>query len=122
MKSLVHQAMREGALGVGSSLIYAPAFFADTEELVALAAAAGEHGGMYISHIRDEGAGLLEALEEFFAILERAGVRGEIYHLKANREQNWGKLEEAISLIEEARKRDLEVTADIYPYAASATR
>jgi N-acyl-D-amino-acid deacylase len=121
MKSLVHQAMREGALGVGSSLIYAPAFFADTEELVALAAAAGEHGGMYISHIRDEGAGLLEALEEFFAILERAGVRGEIYHLKANREQNWGKLEEAISLIEEARKRDLEVTADIYPYAASAT-
>ncbi|TNF72331.1 MAG: D-aminoacylase [Acidobacteria bacterium] len=121
MKSLVHQAMREGALGVGSSLIYAPAFFADTEELVALATVAGEYGGMYISHIRDEGEGLLDALEEFLAIVERTGVRGEIYHLKANREQNWGKLEEAISLIEQARKRGLAITADVYPYAASAT-
>ena len=121
MKSLVHQAMREGALGVGSSLIYAPAFFADTEELVALATVAGEYGGMYISHIRDEGEGLLNALEEFFAIVERADVRGEIYHLKANREQNWGKLDGAISLIEQARKRGLAVTADVYPYAASAT-
>jgi N-acyl-D-amino-acid deacylase len=121
MKSLVREAMQEGALGVGSSLIYAPAFFADTEELVALAAVAGEYGGMYISHIRDEGERLREALEEFFEIVERTGVRGEIYHLKANREQNWEKLDEAIALIERARERGLAITADIYPYAASAT-
>jgi len=121
MTSLVRQAMEEGALGVGSSLIYAPAYFAETEELIALAAAAGESGGIYISHIRNEGAELLSALEEFLAIVEGAGVRGEIYHLKANREENWGKLEEAISLIEKARNRGLAITADIYPYAASAT-
>lgn len=121
MKALVRRAMEEGALGVGSSLIYAPAYFADTEELIALASAAGESGGIYISHIRNEGAGLLDALEEFMTIVESAGVRGEIYHLKANREENWGKLEEGISLIEEARDRGLAITADIYPYAASAT-
>jgi N-acyl-D-amino-acid deacylase len=121
MTSLVRRAMEEGALGVGSSLIYAPAYFADTEELIALAAAAGESGGIYISHIRDEGAGLLAALEEFLTIVESAGVRGEIYHLKANREENWGKLEQAISLIERARGRGLAITANIYPYAASAT-
>jgi N-acyl-D-amino-acid deacylase len=121
MKALVRRAMEEGALGVGSSLIYAPAYCADTEELIALASAAGESGGIYISHIRNEGAGLLDALEEFMTIVENAGVRGEIYHLKANREENWGKLEEGISLIEEARDRGLAITADIYPYAASAT-
>lgn len=121
MTSLVRRAMEEGALGVGSSLIYAPAYFAETKELIALAAAAGESGGIYISHIRNEGAELLSALEEFLTIVESAGVRGEIYHLKANREENWGRLEEAISLIEKARNRGLAITADIYPYAASAT-
>lgn len=121
MKALVRQAMEEGALGVGSSLIYSPAEFADTDELVALAAVAGEAGGLYISHIRGEAESLLEALEELITIAQRAGVAAEIYHLKASRPENWEKLEAAIRRIEEARAEGLAVTANVYPYPASAT-
>jgi N-acyl-D-amino-acid deacylase len=121
MRELVRQSMREGALGVGSSLIYAPAFYADTEELVALAAAAGEYGGMYISHIRSEGTGLLTALEELIEIARRAGVPAQVYHLKAAGRDNWPKLDSAIARIEAARAEGLEITADMYTYTAGAT-
>jgi N-acyl-D-amino-acid deacylase len=121
MQELVRQAMREGALGVGSSLPYVPATFATTAELQALALAAAEFGGMYISHIRNEGEELLTAIEEFLAIVRHAGGRGEIYHLKASGKGNWGLLDEAIRRVEAARASGLAVTADIYPYAASAT-
>ena len=121
MQELVRQAMREGALGVGSSLIYAPAFYADTEELVALTAAAGELGGMYISHLRSEGSRLLEALDELIEIAERAGVPAQVYHLKAAGRENWPKLDSAIARIEEARASGLSITADMYTYTAGAT-
>ncbi len=90
MRRLVHQAMEDGALGVGSSLIYAPAFYAGTEELIELARVAGEFGGMYISHIRSEGNQLLEAVEELITIAREADVPAEIYHLKAAGQDNWG--------------------------------
>lgn len=121
MQDLVREAMREGALGVSTALIYTPGSFAETPEIVALAKAAGEYGGMYISHLRSEGNRLLEAVDEFLAIAEEAGVPAEIYHLKAAGEKNWGKMDEVIRKIEEARARGLRVTADIYPYTAGAT-
>ena len=121
MKEIVRQSMREGALGVGSSLIYAPAFYADTEELVALTSAAGEYGGMYISHLRSEGTRLLEALEELIEIARRAGVPAQVYHLKAAGRDNWPKLDSAIARIEEARADGLSITADMYTYTAGAT-
>ena len=121
MRALVAGAMEEGALGVGSSLIYAPASFADTAELVALAEVAAAHGGMYISHLRSEGDELFEALDELLIIARRAGVPAEVYHLKASRPENWWKLEEAISRIEAARAEGLKITADIYTYPASST-
>ena len=121
MRRLVREAMEEGALGVGSSLIYAPAHYADTAELVELARAAGEYGGTYISHIRSEGNRLLEAVDELIEISERAGVAAEIYHLKAAGEDNWPKLEQVIGKVEAARERGLSITADIYPYVAGAT-
>ena len=121
MQDLVRAAMREGALGVGSSLIYAPAFYAKTPELVALGRAAGEHGGMYISHLRSEGNRLLEAVDELIAIAREARVPAEIYHLKAAGRANWGKLPEAIAKIEAARATGLRITADMYTYTAGAT-
>ncbi len=121
MQDLVRAAMREGALGVGSSLIYAPAFYADTDELVALSAAAGEYGGMYISHIRSEGNRLLEAVDELIEIARRAGVRAEIYHLKAAGRSNWGKLDDVIRRIESVRAEGLEITTNMYTYTAGAT-
>lgn len=121
MQQLVRQAMAEGALGVGSSLIYAPANFASTDELVALASAAGEYGGMYISHIRDEGRGLLTAARELITIASSAGVPAEIYHLKASGRPNWGKLDSLIALIDSARAAGLRITADMYTYPASST-
>ena len=121
MKELVRQAMREGALGVGSSLIYAPAFYAKTPELVELAKAAGEFGGMYISHMRSEGARLLEAIDELIQIARDANVPAEIYHFKAAGRENWAKTDEAIAKVEAARANGVRVTADIYTYTAGAT-
>jgi N-acyl-D-amino-acid deacylase len=103
MQDLVRAAMREGALGVGASLIYAPAFYADTDELVALATAAGEFGGGYVAHMRSESERLLEALEETLEIGRRAGVHAEVYHLKAAGERNWPKMAAAIDRIDAAR-------------------
>jgi N-acyl-D-amino-acid deacylase len=121
MKDLVRQAMREGALGVGSSLIYAPAFYAKTPELVELSKAAGEFGGMYISHLRSEGARLLEAIDELIEIARQAGVPAEIYHLKAAGRDHWGKVDAALARLQEARQQGLRVTADMYTYPAGAT-
>ena len=121
MEELVRDAMREGALGVGASLIYAPAAYAETDELVALAAAAGEFGGAYIVHMRSEGDRLLEAIDETIEIAERAGVPAEIYHLKAAGQSNWSKLDDAISRIESARSRGVRITTDMYTYTAGAT-
>ncbi len=121
MKELVRQAMREGALGVGSSLIYAPAFYAKTPELVELVRAAGESGGMYISHMRSEGSRLLEAIDELIQIAREAKVPAEIYHFKAAGRENWAKTDEAIARVEAARREGLRITADVYTYPAGAT-
>ena len=121
MQGLVRQAMREGAMGVGSSLIYAPAFYADTEELIALASAAGEFGGMYISHLRSEGDRLLEAVDELIRIATEAGVPAEIYHLKQSGSDNWHKLDSVIERVEAARANGVRITADMYTYVAGAT-
>ncbi len=121
MEALVDQAMREGALGVGSSLIYAPADYARTDELIALARVAGRHGGMYISHIRDEGGGLLQAVDELLTIAREAGVPAEIYHLKASGRANWGKLDTVIAKVDSARAAGQRITADMYTYPASST-
>jgi N-acyl-D-amino-acid deacylase len=121
MKDLVRAAMREGALGVGSSLIYAPAFYAKTPELVELAKAAGEFGGSYISHIRSEGGRLLESIDELIQIAREAKVPAEIYHFKTAGRDNWGKVDAAIAKIEAARKEGLRITADMYTYPAGAT-
>ena len=121
MRALVRSAMEEGALGVGSSLIYAPAFYANTDELVALAEVAAAYDGMYISHLRSEGNGLLEALAELIEIAERSGARAEVYHLKAAGKDNWHKLDSAIAMIEHARAEGLAITTDMYTYTAGAT-
>jgi N-acyl-D-amino-acid deacylase len=121
MKTLVRQAMKEGALGVGSSLIYAPAFYAKTEELTALCKAAGEYGGMYISHLRSEGNKLHEGVEELITIAKEAGVPAEIYHLKAAGQNNWPKMDSVIRRIERARAEGLNITTDMYLYVAGAT-
>ena len=121
MQQLVAQAMEEGALGVGSSLIYAPAFYAQTEELIALCQTAAEYGGMYISHMRSEGDRFLEAVDELIEIAEKAGMAAEIYHLKAAGERNWDKLETVIEKVEAARERGLKITADMYTYTAGST-
>ncbi|MCL7958922.1 MAG: D-aminoacylase, partial [marine benthic group bacterium] len=121
MRALVAQAMEEGALGVGSSLIYSPAYYAGTDELIALAEVAGTYGGMYISHIRGEGNRLLENVEELITIAREAGVPAEIYHLKASGRDNWDKLQDVIRRVEEARDEGLRITADMYTYHASST-
>ncbi|MEO8480224.1 MAG: D-aminoacylase [Gemmatimonadota bacterium] len=121
MQDLVRAGMREGALGVGSSLIYAPASYSATPELVALSAAAGEHGGMYISHMRSEGNRLLQAVEELLTISREANVPAEIYHLKAAGEGNWGKLDSVIAMVEAARAGGQRITADMYLYTAGST-
>jgi N-acyl-D-amino-acid deacylase len=121
MRKLVREAMKDGALGVGSSLIYAPAFYAKTDELIALAQVASEYGGVYISHIRSEGNRLLEAADEFLSIARAANIRSEIYHLKAAGESNWNKLDGLLEKIERARREGLHITADMYTYTAAAT-
>jgi N-acyl-D-amino-acid deacylase len=121
MRALVDAAMRDGALGLGSALIYAPATYADTEELVALAEVAGRHGGMYISHMRSEGDRLVEAVDEVIEIARRAKVPAEIYHLKQAGRSNWNKLDAVVDRVERARADGLAITADMYPYEAGAT-
>ena len=121
MRELLRQAMQEGAFGVGSSLIYAPACFAETPELVALAEVAGAYGGMYVSHIRNEGNRLLEAVDELVDISRRSGAPAEIWHFKASGPSNWPKLEAAIERVEAARAQGLRITADMYTYHASST-
>jgi N-acyl-D-amino-acid deacylase len=121
MQDLVRHAMREGALGVGSSLIYAPAFFAETPELIALAQAAAESGGGYVSHVRNESYALEQAIDELIEITKSAGGHGEVYHLKAAGEANWGNMEKAIAKIDQARAAGLPVSADMYTYTAGAT-
>lgn len=121
MRALVRTAMEDGALGVGSSLIYAPGTFAETDELVAISTEAARCGGMYITHMRSEGERLLEAIDETVEIARRAQVPAEIYHLKAAGRSNWGKLDAAIARIEKARAEGLHVTTDMYTYVAGAT-
>ncbi|HYI07814.1 MAG TPA: D-aminoacylase [Thermoanaerobaculia bacterium] len=121
MRALVRQAMEEGALGIGSSLIYAPAFYAKTDELIELCKAARPYGGMYISHLRSEGNRLSEAVDELIAIAREAGVPAEIYHLKAAGQQNWPKIDEVIAKVNAARAGGLRITADMYTYTAGAT-
>jgi N-acyl-D-amino-acid deacylase len=121
MRALMRQAMEDGALGVGSSLIYAPACYADTDELVALAEVAAEFGGMHISHIRNEGTHLLEAIDELLDIARRSGAPAEIWHLKAAGPVNWHKLDAALERVEAARAEGLRITADMYTYSASAS-
>ncbi len=120
-QSLVKKAMEEGALGVGSSLIYPPAFFAETDELIALAKAASPFGGMYISHMRSEGDGLLEGVRELIHIAAEAGVPAEVYHLKAAGKKNWYKLEEVIELIDSANAAGLQISANMYNYTGAST-
>jgi len=121
MRELVRQAMEEGALGVGSSLIYAPAFYAQTDELIALCKVAAEYDGMYISHIRSEGNRLLQAVDELITIAREADIPAEIYHLKASGKPNWEKLDAVIAKVEAARAQGLRITADMYTYVAGAT-
>jgi N-acyl-D-amino-acid deacylase len=121
MKALVKQAMEEGALGVGSSLIYPPAFFAKTNELTELCKAAAPYGGGYISHMRSEANQFLEALEELITISKNAGVHGEVYHLKAAGIANWSKMDSAIKRIERARAEGIDIAANMYTYTAGAT-
>jgi N-acyl-D-amino-acid deacylase len=121
MRTLVRQAMEEGALGVASSLIYPPGSFADTDELIALSEAAAQYDGMYISHMRDEGANMLEALEELLTIAREAQIRAEIYHFKSAGVANWPLFDQAVARIERARAEGLHITADVYPYPASGT-
>ena len=121
MRALVRQAMEEGALGVGSSLIYPPAFFAKTDELVALCKEAGKYGGGYISHMRSEGNKLYEAVQELITIAREAKVHGEIYHLKAGGKDNWSKMETVFKMVEKARKDGIDIGANIYTYIAGGT-
>ena len=121
MTALVREAMEQGALGVGSSLIYAPANFADTDELIALMKAAADYDGMYISHMRSESGRLLEAVDELIEIARASGAPAEIYHLKAGGEENWPKLDQVIEKVDAARAEGLAITADMYTYPASST-
>ena len=121
MQDLVRQAMREGAMGVASALVYPPGCFAKTDELIALSKAAAEYDGMYISHMRSEGAQIVEAVEELIAIARGARIRAEIYHLKTAGRENWPKMDQVIALVEKARSAGLHITADTYTYPAGAT-
>ncbi|MBJ7498715.1 MAG: D-aminoacylase [Sphingopyxis sp.] len=121
MRALVKQAMNEGAMGVGSSIIYAPGSYAETDELVALTSEAAKCGGMYISHMRSEGDRIEEAVDELVEISRRSGAPAEIYHLKMAGRGNWGKLDTIVKKIEDARAAGLRITTDMYTYTAGAT-
>ena len=121
MEAIVDQAMREGAIGLSTSLVYVPAVFSETEEIVRLAKVAARHGGVYFSHIRNESDRILEALDEAFRIGREAGVPVNVWHLKVGGKQNWGRMTEVVAAIEAARAEGLDVAANVYPYTASAT-
>jgi N-acyl-D-amino-acid deacylase len=121
MKEIVETSMQEGAIGIGSSLIYAPADYADTEELVFLNKAAAPYNGRYISHMRSEGRAILEALDELLTVAREAQVPAEIYHLKASRQSNWHLLDSVIARVERAQAEGLKISADMYTYNASST-
>ena len=121
MRALVRQEMEAGALGIGSSLIYAPAFYASTEELIELCKVAAQYRGKYISHLRSEGNRLIEGVDELIRISREARLPAEIYHLKAAGQENWPKMDRVIERVEAARKEGLRITADMYTYTAGAT-
>jgi len=121
MRDLVRQAMEEGAIGIGSSLIYSPGFYAQTDELIELTKVAAEYGGLYISHMRSEGNALIESVDELLRIAREGGIRAEIYHLKAAGQYNWDKLSAVIERVEAARSEGLEITANMYTYTAGST-
>ena len=121
MRELVRKEMEAGALGIGTSLIYPPAFYAKTEELIELCKVAAKYQGKYISHMRSEGNQLLEALDELIRISREAGIPAEVYHIKAAGKQNWGKLDNLLSRIEAAQKEGLKITANMYTYTAAGT-
>ena len=121
MRELVHQGMQEGAMGIGSSLIYAPAFYSSTEELIEICKVAAQYDGMYISHMRSEGNKILESVDELLTIAHEAEIRAEIYHLKQSGKKNWGKLDDVIQKIDSARAKGLKITTDMYTYTAGAT-
>src|SRR6266571_3778963 len=121
MRELVRKEMEAGALGIGTSLIYPPAFYAKTEELIELCKVAAKYQGKYISHMRSEGNQLLEALDELIRISREAGIPAEVYHIKAAGQKNWPKLDKLLSHIEAAQKEGLKITADMYTYTAGGT-
>jgi N-acyl-D-amino-acid deacylase len=121
MRKLVRDAMEGGALGVGSALIYAPGFYAKTDELIEFCKVASSYGGMYISHIRNEGNGLLEAIDELIRISKEANIPAEIYHLKESGKSNWTKIDGVIRKIEDAQRSGMKISADMYTYTAGAT-
>jgi len=121
MKALVKTAMEEGALGVGSSLIYAPANYSSTEELIELCKVAGEYGGMYITHMRSEGNNIFGAVDETIRIARKGKLPAEIYHLKMAGKENWWKLDSVLAKIDAANAAGLKITADMYTYPAGAT-
>lgn len=121
MKDMVRVAMEEGAMGVGSSLIYAPAFYSSTEELIELCKAASAYNGMYISHMRSEGNRLLESIDELMRIAREADLPAEIYHLKMSGKDNWGKFDAVVKKIDSARAAGLQISTDMYTYIAGAT-
>lgn len=121
MKNLLEIEMQQGAVGISSSLLYAPSSSADTEELIALAQVASAYNGMYISHIRNEGDALYESVNELITIAREAQIASEIYHLKASGQPNWHKMDSVFNMIETARAEGLAITADMYTYPASST-
>ena len=121
MKKLLEVAMKEGAVGISSSLLYAPSRYADTRELIELAKVAAQYEGLYVSHIRSEGDQLFESVDELITISREAGIPAEIYHLKASGAKNWWKMDSVFQMIEAARADGLRITADMYTYPASST-
>jgi N-acyl-D-amino-acid deacylase len=121
MVQAVRQAMREGALGLSTALIYPPGMYTRTEDIIKMARASAEYDGIYISHLRSEGNRFLEAIDELLTIARAANIRSEIYHLKAMGQANWGKMEDALRKVENARAAGLQITADMYTYTAAAT-
>jgi len=122
MQELVREAMQEGAMGLSTALIYAPAWYADTDELIALASAAAEYEGVYATHLRSEGDRFLEAIEEMLEIAEEAGIAAHIHHLKAAGTENWHKIDEVIERVEQAQRDDHNITANMYMYTAASTQ